>query len=104
MRLCRTEGSAPSAQSRPPPGQPGRASHSGARPPEYSGAALATGGEEVICGHAEAVGLLAEHEGHAGWLGLERPHACGREWSCDLRGAACGEGGSMQRVTVRQPS
>ena len=43
-------------------------------PAEYSGAGLATGGEQIICGHAEAVGLLVEHEG------------------------------GMQRVTVRQLS
>ena len=38
-------------------------------------------------------GCLWSTRGHAGWLGLECPHACGREGSCDLCGAACGEGG-----------
>ena len=90
--LSATPRGAPSTQSRPLPGRPDRASCYEARPPECSGAGLATGGEEVICGHAEAVGLLVEHEGHAGWLGLDRPHACGREGSCDLCGAPCGEG------------
>ena len=103
-RLCHTEGS-PQHSVEAPPGRPDRASHSEARPPECSGAALATGGEEVICGHAEVVGLLVEHEGVCRIAGIGVP-PCMRQrrvmrlaWSCLRRGRAV-----CRRVTVRQLS
>ena len=71
-RLCRTEGSA-QCSVETPPGRPDRASPSEARPPEYRGAALATGGEQIICGHAEAVGLLVGHEGVCRIAGIGVP-------------------------------
>ena len=105
-RLCRTEGSAQCSVETPlaPGGQTERATLR-LGPPEYSGAGLATGGEEVICGHAEAVGLLVEHEGACGMAGIGAP-PCMRQrkamrlvWSClRKRRAVC------KRATVRQRS
>ena len=72
-RLCRTEGSP--QHSVEAPARAARPSEPlwGSAPAEYSGAALATGGEEVICGHAEAVGLLVEHEGACRMAGIGVP-------------------------------
>ena len=73
-RLCRTEGSAQHSVETPARAATAEQAPRGTpAPAEYSGAGLATGGEEVICGHAEAVGLLVEHEGACRIAGIGVP-------------------------------
>ena len=72
-RLCRAEGSPQHSVEAPARAATAERAPLRLGPPEYSGAGLATGGEEVICGHAEAVGLPVEHEGACRMAGIGAP-------------------------------